>query len=325
MMSFATGRRPLLAGLGLATLGGAAMAQGRPWPDRPVRLVIPFPPGGSNDVLGRALADGMSAKLGQPVVVENRAGAGGAIGAEHVARSAPDGHSLLFVSSSIATSAAVQKLPYDPVADFTPVIEAAQAPMIVTVGRNFPARTLGELIAAARERPGQLRFGGAGVGDTSFFATQILNMAAGIEMEAVAYRGIMEAQLDTAAGRIEVCVTTFASARPLIEAGDLRVLAVSTPTRTSSLPEVPSARELGVDYIADVWWGLFVPARVPEPIMARLHDVAAEVMRGEAYARLSRLNGAEFVPMPQAAFAEKVRKDVTRFRDIARRAGIASH
>jgi tripartite-type tricarboxylate transporter receptor subunit TctC len=288
-------------------------------------MVIPFPPGGSNDVLGRALADGLSAKLGQPVVVENRTGAGGAIGAENVARSAPDGLSLLFVSSSIATGAAMQKLPYDPVADFTPVIEAAQAPMIVTVGRNFPARSLAELIAVARARPGQLRFGGAGIGDTSFFATQILNMAAGLEMEAVAYRGIMEAQLDTAAGRIEVCVTTLASARPLIEAGDLHVLAVSTPTRTASLPDVPSARELGVDYVTDVWWGLFAPARVPDPIAARLHNRAAEVMRGEAYARVSQINGAEFVPMSQAAFAEKVRNDVTRFRDIARRAGVAGN
>jgi hypothetical protein len=153
-------RRSLLAAAALGALPGIAVAQPA-WPSRAVRMVVPFPPGGSNDVLGRALCERLSALVGQPFVVENRGGAGGSIGADQVAKSSPDGYTLLFMSSSLTTNAAVQRLPYNPVTDFTPIAQAAVAPMIVTVGRDSPARTMADLVRIARERPGMLRFGGA--------------------------------------------------------------------------------------------------------------------------------------------------------------------
>ena len=153
----------------------AVPALGQPaWPGRPVRVVVPFSPGGSNDVLARALSERLTAAFGQPFVVENRAGAGGAIGADLVAKSPPDGLTLLFMSSSLTTNAAVQRLPYDPVADFTPIAQAAVAPMIVVVGRDSPARDMAGLVAIARAQPGRLRFGGAGPGDSSLFAAELL-------------------------------------------------------------------------------------------------------------------------------------------------------
>ena len=324
-----TRRRALLlamSGGGMAAAGGAghlrAVAQPAWRPTRPLRLVIPFPPSGSNDVLGRALAEGLAGRLGQPVVAENRPGAGGTIGAAAVARADADGSTLLFISGNFAISAAVQRLPYDSVADFTPVFQAAQAPMIVTVGRNSPARSLQDLVRTARENPGRLRFGATGVGDVNFFATQLFATQAGIQLEPVVYRGVSDAQIDLIAGRIELVVTTLASARGLIEAGDTRVLAVSAPDRSASMPDVPTAREQGVDYVMDAWWGVFAPAKVAPSIIATLHAEASFAARSESFARVLEMAGAAHVPMSQADFASKVGNDIRNWRSIAERLGI---
>jgi tripartite-type tricarboxylate transporter receptor subunit TctC len=312
-------RRHLLP---LAALPSLAAAQPA-WPTRPIRLVVPFPPGGSNDVLGRALADRLGAALGQPLVVENRAGAGGSIGADVVAKSAPDGYTLLFISSSLTTNVATQRLPYDPVADFTPVAQAAVAPMIVTVGRDHPSRDLATLIRLAREQPGRLRYGGAGPGDTSAFAAVLMTMAANVEMEGVAYRGIVDAQNDTAAGRIDVTVTTLASARALIEGGQLRVLAVAAAQRDPRLAEVPTAREAGLDYVTGVWWGVFAPARLPEALRTRLNGAINAAMPEAAYQRVLEASGAAMAAMTADAFAAHVRAEAERWATVARRAGVA--
>ncbi len=310
-------------GMLLATITTPALAQPA-WPSRPVRMVVPFPPGGSNDVLARALSERLAAAFGQAFVVDNRAGAGGAIGADHVAKSAPDGHTFLFISSSLTTNAAVQRLPYDPVADFTPIAQAAVAPMIVVVGRDSPARDMAGLVRMAREQPGRLRFGGAGPGDTSFFAAELLKMAAGLDMEAVAYRGITEAQTDVAAGRIDLVVTTLASARGLLDAGQLRLLAIAADARDPRLPEVPTVREAsGVDYATGVWWGVFGPARLPAPITARLNEAINRAVAEPLYQRVLEAGGAAAVPVSPEVFAAHVRAEVARWTEVARRAGIA--
>jgi tripartite-type tricarboxylate transporter receptor subunit TctC len=316
-------RRTMLGAAALLAVPSAARAQAT-WPTRPVRVVVPFSPGGSNDVLGRALSERLGAAFGQPFVVENRAGAGGAIGADLVAKSAPDGYTLLFMSSSLATNAAVQRLPYDPANDFTAIAQAAVAPMIVTVGKDSPARTMADLVRIARERSGQLRFGGAGPGDTSFFATELMKMPYGLDMEAVAYRGITEAQTDAAAGRIDLVVTTLASARGLMDAGQLRVLAVASAARDPRLPDVPTAREAtGVDFVTGVWWGVFGPARMPPVLTARLNEAINKAVMEPAYQRVLEAGGASAAPLSPEAFAAHLRAEVTRWTEIARRVGVA--
>jgi tripartite-type tricarboxylate transporter receptor subunit TctC len=316
-------RRTLLAAAALGALPGLATAQPA-WPSRAVRMVVPFPPGGSNDVLGRALCERLGAQLGQAFVVENRGGAGGAIGADQVAKSAPDGYTLLFMSSSLTTNAAVQRLPYDPVADFTPIAQAAVAPMIVTVGKDSPARSMADLVRIARERPGMLRFGGAGPGDTSFFATELLKMAANLNMEAVAYRGITEAQTDAAAGRIDLVVTTLASARGLIEAGQLRLLATASAARDARMPDVPTVREsTGIDFVTGVWWGVFAPARLPSALTATINAAVNRAMAEPQYQRVLEAGGASMAALAPEAFAAHVRSEVARWTDVARRAGVA--
>ena len=321
-----TTRRTILAATAGAAaalaFGGEAAAQAS-WPARPVRLIVPFPPGGSNDVLARALAERLSPRLGQPVVIENRGGAGGAIGADAVAKSAPDGYTLMFISSSLTTNAATQPLPYNPATDFTAVAHVASAPMIVAVGADFEARTLQDLLRIARAQPNRLRFGGAGPGDTSFFAGELLKQAADIQMEAVAYRGIVDAQTDVAAGRIELVVTTLASARSLIDAGRMRVLAVAAEQRDPALPNVPTAREAGLDYSTGVWFGLFGPTAMPAAVVARLNREVNEVLRDPSYQEFLGRVGATAAPLTPEDFQAKLRSEVQRWTDIARRAGVA--
>jgi tripartite-type tricarboxylate transporter receptor subunit TctC len=321
-------RRALLAGFGagaaMAPLAVPSSAIAQPaWrPNRPVRMVVPFPPSGSNDVLGRALSEGLAGRLGQPVVVENRAGAGGIIGATSVARAEADGLTLLFISSNFAIGPAVQRLPYNPATDFIPVFQAAEAPMIVTVGRESTARSLRDLLRVARENPGRLRFGATGTGDVNYFASQLLATQANVAFEPVIYRGASDAQIDLVAGRIELLVTTLASARGLIDSGDVRVLAIATPERSPALPNVPTAREEGVDYVTGVWWGVFAPARVPPAAVAAFHDEAAVVARTPAFQRVLEMAGAAHVPMTQPDFAAKVMREINDWRAIAERLGI---
>ena len=194
--------------------------------------------------------------------------------------------------------------------------------MIVTVGRNSPARSLQDLIRTARENPGRLRFGATGIADVNFFASQLLATAAGIELEAVLYRGIADAQIDLIAGRIDMVITTMASARGLIEAGETRILAASTADRSRLLPNIPTAKEQGVDYVVGAWWGVFAPASVSASIVAALHAEASIVARSEGFTKILETAGAAHLPMSQADFAAKVRTDIQNWRGIAERLGI---
>ncbi len=255
-------------------------------------------------------------------MVENRSGAGGAIGADAVAKSSPDGQTLLFISSSLTTNAAVQNLPYDPAADFAPVARVTVAPKIIVVGRDFPARTMGDLLAMARERPGQLHFGTAGPADTGFFAAELLKLAAGIDMEAVAYRGISDAVREAAAGRVDLVVTTWASSRALVEAGQLRILAVAMETRDRAMPDVPTVRESGVDYVTGLWWGILAPARTPAAIVRHLNATINGVLTEPDYLRILESLGGSPAPATPEAFADLVRTELGKWRAIADRAGM---
>ena len=314
-----------LAGAAAAALIAAtcqpALAQD-PWPTKPIRLVVPFAPGGSNDVIARRLGIKLGTALGQTVVVDNRAGGGSTVGSNVVATSAPDGYSLLFVSGSLATTAAVQKLPYDPLTAFVPVSRVASAPFVVLTREGFPAKTMPELIAYAKANPGKINYGSAGLGDSTQLATELLGNVAGIKMEPVGYKGIAPAQMDVIAGRLDLVITTVASIRGT--AGEkLPMLGFTSEARNPDYPAVPTVKEsTGLDYVVDVWWGVFGPKGLPVAIRDRLNKEIAIAVADPEFGVFLKSAGAMPAPSTPALLQDLLVQDVRRWTDTARRAGI---
>lgn len=317
-------KRRTLATLG--TLSAAALA-GRTaiaqpvWPSRPVAIVVPFAPGGSNDVIARRLAVTLTKTLGQSVVVDNRPGGGSSIGAAHVANSPPDGHTLLFVSGSIATTAAVQKVPYDPVKAFDPISRVAAAPFVILTREGFGAKTVRELVDQARANPTRITYGSAGLGDSTQLATELFANTTGVKFTPVNYKGIAPAQLDLIGGRIDIVITTVASIRGT-PAEKLPMLAFTGPRREPDFPNVPTLREAGVDLEMDVWWGLFAPAGVPVAVRDRLNREIAALVADPEFGAFLKTVGASPAPSSSEELRALVAKDVVRWTDTARRAGI---
>ncbi|WP_427183302.1 Bug family tripartite tricarboxylate transporter substrate binding protein [Bordetella bronchialis] len=291
------------------------------WPTRPIRMIVPFAPGGSNDVIARKLAERLTPILGQSVVVENRGGAGGVIGANAVATASPDGYTFLFVSGSLATTAAVQNTPYDPLKAFTAVSRVATAPFVVLTREGFPATTLPQLIEYAKANPGKINYGSAGLGDSTQLATELLSNIAGIKMQAVGYNGIAPAQLDLLAGRLDLIITTIAAIRGTASE-KLPKLAFTTARRDPEFPDVPTAKEAGLDYVVDVWWGVFAPRDLPAAILARMNGAIAQVAAEPAFAAFLKTSGAQATPSSPQALQETLARDLARWTDTARRAGI---
>lgn len=310
----------ILAVLCAAALSAPSHAAGA-WPSRPIRMIVPFAPGGSNDVIARKLAERLTTLLGQSVVVENRGGAGGVIGANAVATAAADGYTFLFVSGSLATTAAVQNTPYDPLTAFTPVSRVATAPFVVLTRAGFPAATLPELIAYAKANPGKINYGSAGLGDSTQLATELLSNIAGIKMQAVGYNGIAPAQLDLLAGRLDLIITTIAAIRGTASE-KLPKLAFTTAQRDPEFPDVPTAKEAGLDYVVDVWWGVFAPRNLPAAILTRMNGAIAQVTAEPAFAAFLKTSGAQATPSSPQALQETLARDLARWTDTARRAGI---
>lgn len=285
-------RRSLVTAAALAAASLAAPSQAQQaWPNRTITIVVPFAPGGSNDVIARQMAPKFQAALGQNVVVENRAGAGSVVGATHVARSAPDGHTLLFVSSSLSTTAATQDTPYDATKAFTSISQVATAPFVFMARKDFPARTLQEMVAYAKANPGKMNYGSAGFGDSVQLATELFNMIAGIKMTGINYKGIAPAQLDLVGGRLDLVITTVASIKGTV-AESLPMLAVSSAQRNADLPNIPTVREAGIDYVVDVWWGLFGPAGMPDAVTRRINGLVGEFLKDEEFRKFLNRYGA---------------------------------
>ena len=315
----------LLATLAVATTAGLASSQAQTagaWPERPVRIVVPFAPGGSNDVIARRLAQWLSTDLQQSFVVENRAGAGSVVGSGAVANSPADGYTLLFVSGSLATTAAVQKVPYDPVKAFTPITRVAAAPFVVITRKGFPATTMPEFIDYARKNPGKINYGSAGLGDSSQLASELLSNVAGIKMTGINYKGIAPAQLDLAAGRIDVVITTMASVKGTVT-DELPKLAFTSEARDREFPNIPTVKEsTGLDYVVDVWWGLFAPAGLPAAIQQRLNERLAVAMRAPEFNDFLKTYGAFAAPSTPAELQQLVERDVRRWTETADKAGL---
>jgi tripartite-type tricarboxylate transporter receptor subunit TctC len=320
-------RRRALLGAALAA-PHLARAQAAGWPDRPVRVVVPFPPGGSNDVVARPLAERLQAKLGQPFVIENRGGAGGAIGAAQVAQAPADGYTLMVTSSSFATTAVVQKPAWDAEGSFDAIAVLARAPFFIMVNPSLPVRDLPGLIRLAREKPGGLDYGSSGAGGINHFISEYFCQAAGIRMSHVPYRGTAPAVTDLVAGNIQVMITTVASANAAIRDGRVRVLAATAPSPADrgglppEVPAVPTARALGVDYEVAIWWGLLAPKGVPPAIRQAIHAAANEALADPGLKRVYDAEGAVPAPGPPEEFAAVLHADLARWRKLAEAANI---
>lgn len=312
----------LAAWLAACTLGGA-MAQAEAFPDRPLRYIVPFPPGGSTDIVARIVAAGLSEELGQQVVIDNRGGAGGTVGAEIAARATPDGYNLFSCNiASLAVSPALyRKLGYDPVKDFTPLGLIGSNPNSLVVHPTLPTRTVAEFIAYAKARPGKLNYGSAGVGTSPQLSMELFKMNAGIELVHVPYKGAGPAVADLVGGHIHTMFATVPSVIGGVRGGKLRMLAVTSLKRYAEVPDVPTVAESGMPGFEVVsWQGLCTPRGTPEPILAKLRSTLAAVLarpetgkhlaaQGIQLNALDATNFAAFITAERAKWAKLV-KDV---------------
>ncbi len=326
-MPFRLSRRTLLnAAAGIAAYNISrprhATARGN-WPDRPIRLVVPFTPGGSNDALARPLADALQARLGQPVVVENRPGAAGSIGAAFVANAPPDGYTLLLASSSFATSSTFRRTPFDALESFDAIAQICLAPMVVVTKPEGGFRDMAELVRHARAHPNTLQYGMAGMGGIGHFSMEAFNMAAEVKMDAIPYAGIAPTQTDLLSGRIDFLMTTLASVRGLVDAGTVPVIAVSSAERMENMPDVPTIREAtGIDFAVDIWWGILGPRGIPPAIRQRLNEEINTIIAMDSYKQFLSVEGANPAPASVDGFAQALRVDILRWRQLAAAANL---
>ena len=314
----------ILAALVLLPWAGHAHSQPG-YPAKPIRLMVPFPPGASVDVMARIFGEKLREALGQPVVVDNRGGAGGAIGAEIVAKSPPDGYTLMFTSVSYTTNAAVQpRLPFDPINDIAGVALIGRAPMLLVVHPALPAQSMKELLALARARPGQLNYASNGSGTLPHLQTEMLMRDAKISMVHVPYKGLAAAVTDLASGQVHVLMGSPPSVYPQVKAGRLRALAVSTPKRSTFVPELPTIAESGVPgYTGEQWWGMFTRAGTPGEIVALVSAEILKILATDDMKRRLSAEGAEPAPMAAADFNVFVRNEIAKWSRLVRERKIA--
>lgn len=302
----------LSAGLSLS-----AMAQ--VYPSRPVTLVVPFAAGGGTDSIARDLAKLMADRLGQPVIVDNRGGAGGAVGAEMVARARPDGHTLLFATSTFVTHAAnTPRLPYDILDDFAPVALLGRGPLLLVASRQSGVRTLSELIALGKTRTDGLNYCSAGEGSINHLAGELLRQKTGLAMTHVPFKGSGPATLELLAGRVDFFVATVPTILQHVQDGKLPVLAVTGARRSPLFPDVPTMAQAGLSgFEVTTWWGVLAPARTPSAVIERLHQVVHEASASPAIQGRLQREGAEPLQMTPLAFGKVLAQELTSWRSIA--------
>jgi tripartite-type tricarboxylate transporter receptor subunit TctC len=308
--------------LPLCVLAGPAFAQ--TFPSRPVRLVIPFATGGSNDLIARALAEQLRKPLGQAVIIDNKGGAGGTVGTEMVARAPADGYTLLFVSASLTTNVAIKKsLPYDPVKDFAPVGTVGASPFVVVTSNRLPAASFAEFLKYARAHPGQLNYGSAGVGGISHLGTELLARQAGIEMTHVPYKGMAPALADIMGGQVQMALPSLPSVAGQIKSGTMRGLAVTSLKRSPFAPDLPTADEAGLPgYVLEIWWGIVAPAATPRPLIARLNGAINDALRTPEMQESLAREGAEPRRDTPESFGTLIREELARWDKLIRDARI---
>lgn len=296
------------------------------YPTRPVRLIVPFPPAGSNDILARFLAQKLTENLKQTTIVDNRPGADGIIGTEIVSRSTPDGHTLLIISTSYTMNPAIHKLPYDPIKSFAPVSLIAQGSNVITAAPGLPANSVKDLIALAKAKPGQVRYASSGVGGFNHFGGELFNSMAGVKMAHIPYKGGGPAMLDVMTGQVEVTFGTLIQALPHLRSGRLKALGVGSPKRSPIVPNVPTISETGVPgYDGSIWWGVLAPSGVPGAIVTRLNTTIGDILRDPEMAKRLTAEAAEPIIEPPATFIRLIATDIVKWTRIAKEAGIEAN
>jgi len=312
-----------IALLAAALCGPLAASAQSDWPTKPLRMIVPFPPGGVTDIVARAVGAKLGAELGQQVVIDNKAGASGAIGAELGAKAAPDGYTLIMgnISTLAINPVTFAKLAYDPLTSFDPVSMVAVQPLLIAINPEVPAKTLAELVQLAKSRPGQLSYGTAG--SSIHLAVEQFSTQAGIRMNHVPYKGSAPAVSDLVGGQIQVLFDPFSSLYPQVSAGKVRALAISTEKRSTVAPTIPTVAEQGyAGFDVSSWQGIVVPAGTPRPIVQRLNRELAKVLASADI----REKFAQFSAVPSATtpeqFGQTIREEIARWQKVAQTAGV---
>ena len=308
-------------------LAWPALGRAQPkFPSKPVTIIVPYPPGGSNDTFARELARQLSDTWKIPVMVENRAGAGGSIGAAVVAKAPADGYTLCLLSSSFTTNAAIQShLPFDPVNGFTPVGMVAKGPMLLTVSNNVPAKTTLELFRLARENPNKLNYGSSGQGSTNHFATELLMDAAQIQMTHVPYKGMGPAVTDVIGGHVDVLIASAPSIYQHVKAGRVRGLGVTSAGPSAVVPDLPPLASMGVPgYHFELWWGVLAPPGTPADIVAAINGDIDRILASPQMREVFLREGAEPAPMDPRQFAKTIRDEIEGWKQVAKAARITA-
>jgi len=293
------------------------------WPSKPMRMILPFPPGGGTDILGRLIADRLSASLGQPVVTENRGGAGGNVGAEAAAKSAPDGYTLVLVAPSLAISPTLySRLNYDPVKDLAPISLVATVPNVMVTQPSMPGE-LKEFIATVKAKPGALNFGSGGAGTSNHLAGELFNLVAGTRLVHIPYKGVNLAMQDVLSGNVHLVFIGIPAAAPHIKAGKLRALAVVAPQRSPALPEVPTVAEAGLpDFEVTTWYGILAPAGTPRNVITRVNGELVKIMHAPELREKLAATGTDPLTSTPEEFAAYIKREITKWGEVIRKAGV---
>jgi tripartite-type tricarboxylate transporter receptor subunit TctC len=313
-------RRIALAMFAVVVCGGAAA---QPYPSRPLRVVVPFAPGGAVDLVARTVAPKLSEALGQSVVVDNRGGAGGTVGTDIVAKARPDGHTLLVASMGVAVNAVLYpKLPYDTLKDLAPVTTLGEQPNVVVVHPSLSASSVGELVAMARARPGQINYASGGIGSNSHLATLLFLQMAKVEMLHVPYKGLGPAISDLVGGQVQLAVSNVSTALPHVKSGRLRLLAVTSARRFPLFPDTPTVDEAGVKgYESSGWYGMWGTAGTPSSVLAVLNKVVTKILDTPAIKEQFGAQGLQPIPTSPEAFGKRLREEIRKWGPVVRASG----
>jgi tripartite-type tricarboxylate transporter receptor subunit TctC len=293
------------------------------YPSKPVTIIVPYPPSGSNDVFARAVAKKMSESMGQPFVVENKPGASGMLGANIVSTSKPDGYTIMLLSSSFTTGAAVAaSLPFDPVKGFSPIGMVARGPMLLTVANDKPIKSLSELVAFAKANPGKLNYASSGNGSTNQFAAELFKSAAGVDMTHVPYKGMGPATTDVIAGHVDVLFASAPSILQHVKSGKVRAIAVTSPATSPIAPELPPVAQVAPGYRFELWWGMLAPPNTPPEILNKLNAELNKALASPEMKELFAKEGADAAPMSVAEFGKTVESEINNWRRVAQQAKI---
>lgn len=307
--------------LAAATLCGTAFAQN--YPTKPVTIVVPFSPGGATDIMSRLLAERLNKRLGQPVIVENKPGAGTMIASEHVAKAPADGYTLLVAASSLGIAPSLyKKVNYDPVKDFAPISQVASVVHVLVVHPSLPAKNVGELVTWLKANPTKANYGSVGAGTSTHLEAELFNSVAGVKMEHIPYKGSAPALTDMIGGQLQVMFDAYASSGPFIKDGRVRLLAVTTAQRSKSLPDTPTVSESGLPgYEAMPWLGLVAPAGTPAPIVNKLYAELHEVLQEPAVQEKFRMLGLDIIGSKPEEFSAFLKKDIVKWAQVIKDSG----